>query len=244
MRRRTRRSLSRPSRLFLVVVVFLVLAGYAIWNSDRFQSLFQGVSEQRLSELLQRPVSFRRVDFTIFPPSVHLADVRVGNDPRAPQGPLLEAEELTIGGGVSVTGGELRFGRVRALHPKIALVQFPDGSWNLPPGLSRPASKGGLSVKIGELVVQSGIFEFEGRKSDIDGRLENFAAELALLPGNNYRGSLACRRTTLRLARRRAARLRRGPRLPRRPGVGPADRHPAHRRRFRRAARRPARSRT
>ena len=134
------------SRLFLVVVVFLVLAGYAIWNSDRFQSLFQGVSEQRLSELLQRPVSFRRVDFTIFPPSVHLADVRVGNDPRAPHGPLLEAEELTIGGGVSVTGGELRFGRVRALHPKIALVQFPDGSWNLPPGLSRPASTGGLSV--------------------------------------------------------------------------------------------------
>ena len=188
------------SRLFLVVVVFLALAGYAIWNSDRFQSLFQGVSEQRLSELLQRPVSFRRVDFTVFPPSIHLADVRVGNDPRAAGGPLLEAEELTIGGGVSVTGGELRFGRVRALHPKIAIVQFPDGSWNLPPGLSRPASKGGLSVKIGELVVQSGTFEFQGRKSDMDGRLENFAAELASLPGNNYRGSLACRRTTLRLS--------------------------------------------
>ena len=187
------------SRLFVLVVVFLVLAGYAIWNSDRFQSLFQGVSEQRLSELLQRPVSFRRVDFQIFPPSVHLADVRVGNDPREPEGPLLEAEELTIGGGVSVTGGELRFGRVRAVHPKISLVQFADGTWNLPPGLSRPASKGGLSVKIGELVVQHGTFEFEGRKSELDGRLENFAAELASLPGNRYRGSLACRRTTLRL---------------------------------------------
>jgi hypothetical protein len=187
------------SRLFVLVVVFLVLAGYAIWNSDRFQSLFQGVSEQRLSELLQRPVSFRRVDFQIFPPSVHLADIRVGNDPRAPGGPLLEAEELTIGGGVSVTGGELRFGRVRAVHPKISLVQFADGTWNLPPGLSRPGSKGGLSVKIGELVVQKGTFEFEGRKSDIDGRLEAFAAELASLPGNRYRGSLACRRTTVRL---------------------------------------------
>ena len=188
------------SRLFVLVVVFLVLAGYAIWNSDRFQSLFQGVSEQRLSELLQRPVSFRRVDFSIFPPSVHLADIRVGNDPRVAKGPLLEAEELTIGGGVSVTGGELRLGRVRAVHPKISLVQFADGTWNLPPGLSRPASKGGLSVKIGELVVQQGTFEFEGRKSNIDGRLENFAAELASLPGNRYRGSLACRRTTVRLA--------------------------------------------
>src|SRR5262245_66631436 len=78
-------------RLFLIVLVFLALAAYAIWNSDRFQSLFQGVSEQRLSELLQRPVRFRRVDFHIFPPSVTLADVSVGNDPRTPQEPLLAA---------------------------------------------------------------------------------------------------------------------------------------------------------
>ena len=41
------------ARLFLIVVVFLGLSAYAIWNSDRFQSLIQGVSEQRLSEILQ-----------------------------------------------------------------------------------------------------------------------------------------------------------------------------------------------
>src|SRR4029077_4765285 len=86
-------------RLFLIVVVFLALSAYAIWNSDRFQALFQGVSQQRLSELLKRPVSFRRGAFQVSPPSIHLADVRVGNDPRLPEGPLLEAEELTIGGG-------------------------------------------------------------------------------------------------------------------------------------------------
>ena len=187
------------ARLFLIVVVFLGLAAYAIWNSDRFQSLIQGVSEQRLSEILQRPVSFRRVDFQVFPPSVHLADVRVGNDPRAADQPLLEAEELTIGGGVSVTGGELRFGRVRAVRPRFALVQFPDGSWNVPPGLSRPSGKGGLSVRIGELVVLNGVFDFEGKRTGIDGRLEGFAAELAALPGNQYRGTFACRRATVRL---------------------------------------------
>lgn len=187
------------SRLFLILVVFLVLAAYAIWNSDRFQTLFQGVSQQRLSELLQRPVSFRRVDFQIFPPSVHLADVRVGNDPRAPEGPILEAEELTIGGGVSVTGGELRFGRVRAIRPRLALVQFPDGTWNLPPGLSRPAEKGGLSVRIGELVVQNGLFEFDGRRTGIDGRLEGFAAELVAMPSSRYRGTFACQRATVSL---------------------------------------------
>ena len=69
-------------RLFLIVVLFLVLAAYSIWNSDRFQTMIQGVSQQRLSELLKRPVSFRRVDFHVFPPSIALADVRIENDPR------------------------------------------------------------------------------------------------------------------------------------------------------------------
>src|SRR4030095_9707382 len=98
-------------RLFLIVLLFLALAAYAIWNSDRFQSLFQGVSQQRLSELLQRPVGLRRVDFHIFPPSVTLADVSVGNDPRTPDEPLLAASELNIGGRTYVPRREARFGR-------------------------------------------------------------------------------------------------------------------------------------
>ncbi|HEY3202524.1 MAG TPA: translocation/assembly module TamB domain-containing protein [Thermoanaerobaculia bacterium] len=187
------------ARLLIIVVLFLVLAVYSIWNSDRFQSLFQGVSEARLSELLQRPVNFRRVDFQIFPPSVHLADVRIGNDPRISDEPLLWAEELSIGGGISVTGGELRLGRVRALRPKVSLVQFPDGTWNLPPGLARPAGKGGLQVRVGELVVQQGTFGFNGKAMGLDGRLDDFAAEIFSLPRNRYRGTLACRKAALRL---------------------------------------------
>src|SRR5262245_33204123 len=187
-------------RLFLIVLVFLALAAYAIWNSDRFPSLFQGGSEQRRSELLQRPVRCRRVDFHIFPPSVTLADVSVGNDPRTPQEPLLAASELTIGGGMSVTGGELRFGRVRAVAPKIALTQFPDGSWNLPPGLTTPSKGGGgLKLRVGELVVVQGLLHFEGRKTNMDGRFEDFAVQVTALPRNRYQGTLACRRATVRL---------------------------------------------
>jgi hypothetical protein len=187
-------------RLFWIVLLFLILAAYSIWNSDRFQALFQGVSEQRLSELLQRRVQFRRVDFRIFPPQVQLADVSIANDPRIPGEPLLTAEQLTIGGGLSVTGGELRFGRVRAVHPRIALVQFPDGTWNLPPGLTGPPGKsGGLKLRIGELVVQQGVFELDGRKSGFDGRLEGLALELVALSNNRYRGLLVSQRATLRL---------------------------------------------
>ena len=187
-------------RLFLIVVLFLGLAAYAVWNSDRFQTLMQGVSQQRLSEILQRPVTFRRVSFQIFPPTVRLADVRIGNDPRIPDGPLLEARELSIGGGVSISGRELRFGRVRAVSPRIALVQFADGTWNLPPGLTGPAGDGGgLQVKIGELVVQEGVFEFDGRKMGVDARFDDFAVELFSLTRNRYRGTFACRKVTLEL---------------------------------------------
>src|SRR5262245_66583820 len=70
------------SRLLLILVLFLVLAVYTIWNSDRFQTLLLGMSEQRLSELLKRPVSFHRVKFRVFPPSITLADVRIDTDRR------------------------------------------------------------------------------------------------------------------------------------------------------------------
>src|SRR4030095_2095797 len=83
------------SRLFWIVLLFLILAAYSIWNSDRFQPLFQGVSEQRLSELLQRPVHFRRVDFRIFPPQIQLADGSIANDPALPGPPVLAAGAAT-----------------------------------------------------------------------------------------------------------------------------------------------------
>ncbi len=216
------------SRLFWIVLVFLILAAYSIWNSDRFQTLFQGVSEQRLSELLQRPVHFRRVDFRMFPPPIQLADVSIANDPRIPDQPLLTADELTIGGGLSVTGGELRFGRVRAVHPRIALVQFPDGGWNLPPGLTGPPGKGtGLKVRVGELVVQQGLFEFEGRQSGFDGRLEGLAVELASHAGQPLPRHAHLAKGHAQPARRRAADLQPRLAISIESGAGPRAGRPA-----------------
>lgn len=190
-----------PLRLWGLLLLFLVFATYAVWKSERFQNLIHGVSQTRLSEALGRPVTFQTVDFRVFPPSVRLADVRVGNDPRL-SGPLLSVEEVSIGGGVSLVGRVLRLGRIRAVRPHIALVQFPDGSWNLPPGLSKPSKpgEGGLAINIGSVLVQEGLFELDGRKMRFSGRLEEFAAQLDSHPGNRYRGSLLARRATVRIA--------------------------------------------
>ncbi len=189
------------SRLLSVVLVFLILASYAIWKSERFQNLIHGVSQSRLADALGRPVTFRTVDLRVFPPAVRLADVRVGNDPRLP-GPLLSAEEVSIGGGVSLVGQELRLGRIRALRPHIALVQFADGTWNLPPGLTSSAKPGGggLKLKIGSILVQEGVIEFDGRSMAFTGRLEDLAAELHSLPGGGYRGGIVAQRATIHLS--------------------------------------------
>jgi hypothetical protein len=188
-----------PLRLFGVLLIFLLLAGYAVWNSERFKNLFQGVSQSRISAALGRPVTFRQVEFRFLPPSVRLADVRIGNDPRLGAGTFLSADEVSIGGGVSLTGQELRLGRIRALHPKISLVQFPDGSWNLPPGISRPSRKGGLKVRVGEVVLQQGVFEMDGRKAEVDVTLDDFAGNLKSLGEDHYSGALTARRMRLAL---------------------------------------------
>ncbi|MCA1610063.1 MAG: hypothetical protein LC780_04130 [Acidobacteria bacterium] len=188
------------SRLLVIVLLFLILGSYAVWKSDRFQSLIHGVSQSRLADALGRPVTFRTVELRVFPPAVRLADVRVGNDPRL-SGPLFSAEEVSIGGGVSFVGQELRLGRIRALRPHIALVQFSDGTWNLPPGLTRSAKagEGGVTLKVASILVQEGVFEFDGRKMAFSGRLEDFAAELNALPGGGYRGGMVAQRATVRV---------------------------------------------
>lgn len=192
-------------RLFTIVVVFLVVAGYSVWKSERFQDLFHGVSQARLSEALGVPVDFDTVGLRILPPSVSLVHVRVGNDPKLGlpvDQPLLTAEEISIGGGRSLSGGELRLGRIRALRPRILLEQLPDGRWNLPPGLAGPSEKkGGIKVKIGSLLVQEGVLDFQGRKIRVDGRLEDFAAELTASAPDLYRGVVVARQATFRLPR-------------------------------------------
>lgn len=188
------------TRLWAIVVLFLIFASYAVWKSERFQNLIQGVSQARLSAALGRPVRFHTVEFRVFPPSLRLADVQIGNDPRLP-GPFLSAEEVSIGGGVSLVGQELRLGRIRAVRPRIALVQFSDGSWNLPPGLAGPSKPGAgaVRVKVGSILVQEGRFELEGRKLNLSGQFDDFAAELIAVAANRYRGAFVTRRATVRL---------------------------------------------
>lgn len=190
------------TRLFGILVLFLILAGYSIWKSERFQNMIQGVSQDRLSAELGVPVSFQTVDLRFFPPTVRLANVRIGNDPRLglpADRPLFSAEEVSIGGGVSLVSRQLRLGRIRAVRPRILLVQNAAGKLNLPPGLGGPSKQGGLKLQIGSVLVQQGVLEIEGRKTRLNGRLDDFAAELVSLGRDRYRGTVVARRARIEL---------------------------------------------
>lgn len=191
------------ARLFGILLLFVVLAVYSIWRSEGFQNMIQGVSQTRLSEALGVPVSFQTVEIRFFPPAVRLANVRIGNDPRLAipaDRPLFSAEELSVGGGISLVARQLRLGRIRAVRPRIQLIQAPDGKLNLPPGLLRPSRGGGLKLQIGSVLVQEGSLEWNGRKAGIDGRLDDFAAELFSLGADRYRGRVVSRRAVLKLS--------------------------------------------
>jgi hypothetical protein len=150
-------------------------------------------------------VNFDTVEMRLLPPSVSLVNVRVGNDPRLGipvDQPLLTAEQISIGGGRSLSGGELRLGKIRALRPNIRLVQLADGRWNLPPGLSGPTRQGGIKVRIGSLLVQEGILELEGRRINVNARLEEFALEVNSRGPDRYGGTVVARRGTFQLPKK------------------------------------------
>jgi hypothetical protein len=185
-----------------MLIVFVVLSGYAVWKSERFQSLVFGVSQARLSQVLGVPVSFQTVEVSLLPPSLRLANVRIGNPPALglPESPpLLEVQEVSVGGGISISGGELRLGRIHATGPRVHLVQLPDGRMNLPPGTGRPATGRGLKIVIRSLGVEDGSFDFNGRKAEVDGELVDFAADVTARGRDRYGGVLAARRAVVKM---------------------------------------------
>ena len=152
---------------------------------------------------------------TIFPPSVHLADVRVGNDPRAAGGPAAR--------GRGADDRRRRLGDRRR-------AAFRAGARAPPEDRARAVSGRELEPAARPVAAR-----LERRAVGEDRRARRAAGHLRVrgaqvgtrrsprelrggarprCRGNSYRGSLACRERTLRASGRRAARLRRRPRLP------------------------------
>jgi hypothetical protein len=188
-----------PLRLLGLLVLFVGACLYAILHSERFQREGRALLVRTASAALDRPVTFRDLSVTIVPPSVSVTDFRVagiGGEAR----PFFEADEASLSGRVTFVGRTLSLGTIRLEHPRLNVVVFPDGTSNLPAGLSRKAGPSPLRVEIARLAVHSGEFELNERRARVDFDLHGFALDMIAEGGRGrFRGRLGCRSVFLRL---------------------------------------------
>jgi translocation and assembly module TamB len=168
-------------------------------ESERFQRESRTLALRLASSALKRPVSFSGLSFSIIPPAVTIENVRVAGAPGETQ-PFFESEQISVTGAFAFVGRTLSFGSVRVRRPRLHLVVFPDGSNNLPPGLSAGPKRPAIKVKIGGLSVIGGEFLFNETRVPLNLDLKSFVAELISIgPANRFRGRLACRTGSLAL---------------------------------------------
>lgn len=181
-----------PVRIFGLLILFAAACGYAVLRSERFQRATRTLIVRTASQALGRPVAFESMTVSLLPPGVTVKDVRVAGAP-GESAPFFEAAELSLGGRVTLIGRTLSLGSLSLSRPRVRLVVFPDGTSNLPPGLSRP-SGGGLKIKLGSAAIVGGTFLFNETRIPLDLRLHGFVSELVAFPGGSvFRGRLGCR---------------------------------------------------
>ncbi len=187
-----------PGRLFGLLLLFVAACGYAVVRSERFQRETRALAVRMASGAIGRPVSFDSVSLSVLPPSVNLRDLRVGGAPGETI-PFFEAREVSLGGRVSLIGRTLSLGSVSLSHPRLHVTIFPDGTDNLPSGLSGGRS-GALTVRVGSVAVTGGTLLFNETRIPLDLRLHSFVSELVSAGGRNvFRGRLGCRVGSLAL---------------------------------------------
>jgi hypothetical protein len=181
-----------PVRIFGLLLLFVAACGYAVLRSERFQRATRALVVRTASEALGRPVAYESMSVSFLPPAVSVKDVRIGGAP-GESAPFFEAAELSLGGRVTLIGRTLSIGSLSLSRPRVRLVIFPDGTSNLPPGLSKP-SGGGLKIRLGSAAIVGGTLLFNETRIPLDLRLHGFVSELVALPGRNvFRGRLGCR---------------------------------------------------
>ena len=187
-----------PVRLLGLLLLFVAACGYAVFRSERFQRATRELIVRTASEAVGRPVAFESLSASFLPPGVTVKDVRIAGAP-GENAPFFEAAELTIGGRFALIGRTLTIGSISFSRPRVRLIVFPDGSDNLPPGLSR-SKGGGLKVRVGTVAVVGGTFLFNETRIPLDLRLHGFIAELVSVAGRDvFRGRMGCRVAALGL---------------------------------------------
>jgi len=140
---------------FLLLAVAFLAALPSLLDAPKIQAAIAHSASQALG----RPVRFASLSFSLLPlPALRLTELSVAEDPKFGTAPFLTVEA----GRLRVRLWPLLKGRVEITEltlerPRLALVQAPEGRWNVaslgaPPVGTPAAGKGGGAMRAGSLL--------------------------------------------------------------------------------------------
>lgn len=110
--------------LGLLIVTTLIISG----NVDKFRPRIQA----ELQKKLNRPVTLGHLGLSLFPPSVKVDSLSIGEDPAfSASQPFAQAQQVFVSVGLfSLIGGNPEVKSLVLEHPKIELIKNSKGKWN------------------------------------------------------------------------------------------------------------------
>lgn len=179
---------SRKLLLALLVLAALLIAGVEYLNRVILPVKARRWAEAAATEALGRPVTIGRLRAHLWHGFL-LERVTVLEDPKHGPGPLLEVEQIS--GGVLFMpifrDRELIIPVLRIVGPRVNLVQFPDGKWNIQELLAKQSAKpaaprGKFGVLVPRVILTGGEISVTPAKNSPVGpvRLSNLELEVSL----------------------------------------------------------------
>ncbi|MDY7092748.1 MAG: translocation/assembly module TamB domain-containing protein [Acidobacteriota bacterium] len=155
--RALRRWLIRGVLWIAALLAFLVFVGTVSVRSAAVREALRLQVVDRLSSSLERSVTLEEVDFSLLPPVLELQDLRVAAEATGDP-PVLTVERLRLEGAIlNPWRRRWRLRQVEVVRPHLRLTVDPEGEINLP----LPEAGDGGQVRIGALLVEDGVLEFE-----------------------------------------------------------------------------------
>lgn len=153
----------KPLSIAAAVIGGLVALGAAallLVDVNQFREPIRAQIEKRLG----RSVNIGQLGLKIFPLSIRLNDVSIGESPKFPSpAPFLAAKEMFVR--VSLAGlfnKQVNVESVRVAEPTVELIRNAEGEWNFstlggPPAAGgEPSSGGGAKVEVADLAIENG----------------------------------------------------------------------------------------
>ena len=181
--------------VLIALVLVAVGAVFALFDANAFREPVRAQLEKQLG----RPVTVRDLGLKLFPLSIRLDDVTVGESPQfAPNQRFAAVKELAVRIGLAgLIRKQVNVESIRVVQPEIELIRNAAGEWNFSTlgGQTPSGSSGGGGLSIADLKIEDARLAITDQQNHkprtvyphIDASLANYA------PGKQFTADLSVR---------------------------------------------------